>query len=278
MMARTPPERTPRKPPRRSEANNETKIGPPRPLYLPMRYVTFEEYNDIWPDENGSPYPERNHEYPSMPSYWLSYEWRDINHTRCFYEWLILKNIEPKWFHQDTTTAGKVRILTEYRDSWRDGTLMPPKRLWIKNYGGHRYVRPMSSYPKVNRLTTIIEILTTKLIDWLNKLTGATEPTNDDPLGIIGEWVSTKFEMGAGDFRYGSRFYIKSFNSRKQHYVTHCPPMGNRDVKLSVQTLISFEASIDGKKKKHPSEQMASLSELFEGYEYEKEMETNKHE
>lgn len=110
-------------------------------------------------------------------------------------------------------------------------------------------------------------------IDWLNRLVGAGKPKvkntaeqkiEDDPLGFLGEWVSTKFGMSSGDFRYGSRFYIKSFNKRKQCYTADCPPMGDNEIQLSVQTLIDFEASPGDGKRKTNGEQMATLGELFE--------------
>lgn len=113
-------------------------------------------------------------------------------------------------------------------------------------------------------------------IDWLNGLAGkektrvnntADQEIEDDPLEFLGEWVSTRFAMGAGDFRYGSRFYIESYNKRKKCYTAHCPPMGSHKIKLSVQTLIDFEASANKPKNKTNGEQMVSIEELFEGYE-----------
>jgi hypothetical protein len=65
----------------------------------------------------------------------------------------------------------------------------------------------------------------------------------DDPLGFLGAWVSTRYGMGDGDFRYGTRFYIESFNKRKQVYTARCPLVQHK-IKLTPQTLINFEASI----------------------------------
>jgi len=124
-------------------------------------------------------------------------------------------------------------------------------------------------------IVVIMIIMISHIIYWLNyapiikpkRKNNGEQMVENDPLGFIGGWVSTRYGMSSGDFRYGSTFYIKSFNKRKKCYIATCPPMGKTEINLSVQTLIDFEAFPRGGKHKQKTngEQMATLDELFEG-------------
>lgn len=226
-------ERTPRKPP----------PGPPVPDFLPMRYVRWEQYRDIWPDETGSPFPVDNMEYPAPSPGWAS------DRDEQFYYWLIAKNVEPKWFHQDSCRKVKEELLNEFSQQWlEEGDYPFPKRpLWIKNYGGHRDM--FYNTQSVNRLVGYIKHCIDWCIDWLcdfpivitsvlNTSTRVTDlkskrKTNgeqmasigdlfegyvdeNDPLGFVGENLSLGWIFGS-DVKVTTG-YAESFNKEKQEY------------------------------------------------------------
>ena len=183
----------PRKPPR-----------PPRPPYLPMRYVKWEQYYDIWPNKSGTPFPYDNSEYPQPSLGWCSL--RDEQ----FFHWLLEKNVEPKWFHQRSNRKAKQELLDEFSMQWlEEGDCPIPKNiLWIKNYGGHRDM--FYNYEAVNRPVAYIKFV----IQWL----------------FYRQWLPV------------------------------------RTIKL---TPLSSNGLLNKPKTKHATEQMATLAELFEGYEEE---------
>ena len=133
------------------------KPRPPRPKYLSMRYVTWDQYHDIWPNELGSVYPTSNPEYPPSPPGWL---WQ---HDTYFCEWLLEKNITPQWFHQDSCLGAKEELLCEFVRQWDglDECPLPKRSLRIRNYGGHRdmFYNPQS----VNRPLVYMKFF----VDWL---------------------------------------------------------------------------------------------------------------
>lgn len=155
---------TPRKPPRRF-----APPVPPLPPYLPCRFVTHEQHGDIWPDEFGKPYPTHNSEYPRVPG-----GWSEI-HDENFHQWLLLKNVEPNWFHQTSSFKAKSKLLLEFVRSWNGYGEMPiPRSLWIQSYGGHQdmFYNPNA----VNRpLAYII-----KFIGRLNRLVEADKPKREN--------------------------------------------------------------------------------------------------
>lgn len=139
-MMTTRPERTPPRP--LQKPGNTSTPRPPRPKYLPMRFVTWQQHGEIWPSNEGVEYPTNNREYPMRPLKWTK------NHDNRFLEWLQTKGISAKWFHQDSSREEKRSLLWEFAEKCDDlREIAPLRNHWLLRF-----------------------------IDWLNEKVGADKP------------------------------------------------------------------------------------------------------